>query len=108
MPSPYPVSVRGKLDEPLNLWLVLVKWLLLLPHYVLLAILAVASVLATLFALVAIVATGKYPRGIFDFNTGVLRWAWREGFYGYMALGTDKYPPFTLDDAPDYPAGLSL
>ena len=108
MPPPYPVSVRGRLDEPLNLWLVLVKWLLLLPHYLLLSVLSIASIVATLFALIAILATGKYPRVLFDFNAGVLRWTWRESFYGYLALGTDAYPPFTLGEAPDYPATLTI
>jgi hypothetical protein len=107
-PGVYPARLEGRLDPRLSRWLWLVKWLLALPHAVVLAVLWLAVVPLTAVAGVAILFTGRYPRAIFEFNVGVLRWTWRVLFYAFSAFGTDRYPPLRLRPDPDYPADFTV
>ena len=80
---------------------------LVIPHIIIIPFLWLALFILTVAAFFGILFTGAYPRGIFDFNVGVLRWTWRVGFYFLKALGTDRYPPFSLKSV-DYPANLEV
>ncbi len=93
-------SVHLEIDYPdvgrdLNRWLPLVKWLLAIPHYIVLAVLVVGAVLVVVVAWFAILFTGRYPRGLFDYVVGVGRWGLRVQAYAFL-LVTDRYPPFSL------------
>jgi hypothetical protein len=93
-------SVSLEIDYPdaklgINRWLPLVKWLLAIPHFIVLMFLWIAVFFVVIFAWFAILFTGRYPRGAFDFVVGVMRWTWRVN--GYVCLlVTDRYPPFSM------------
>jgi hypothetical protein len=105
--TPYPARLDARFDNP-SRWLWLVKWLLVIPHAIVLAFLWLAVTLLTVVAGFSILFTGTYPRGIFDFNLGVMRWTWRVSYYAISGFGTDRYPPFTLQRVPDYPADFTV
>jgi hypothetical protein len=105
--SAYPVTVTARINEPLNRWLWLVKWFLAIPHVIVLVLLWIVFLVLTVVAGVSIVFTGRYPRGIFDFNVGVMRWSWRVQLYAFT-LVTDRYPPFSLQADPSYAGELDI
>ncbi|MDV3220420.1 DUF4389 domain-containing protein [Intrasporangium sp.] len=98
----HPLVMEARIAPNLSRWLWLVKWALAIPHVIVLFFLWCAVVVTTIVAWFAILITARYPRSLFDFNVGVLRWSWRVAHYcGIGGLGTDRYPPFTLDELPD-------
>jgi Domain of unknown function (DUF4389) len=105
--TPYPIELDGRFDPTPNRWLWLVKWLLAVPHYVVLAFLWVGVILTTLVAFFAVLLTKRYPRALFDYNAGVLRWTWRVTFY-VLPVGTTEYPSFGLKVQQGDPAVLAV
>jgi hypothetical protein len=106
---PSPVRIEARLDDELSRWMWLVKWILAIPHFVVLFFLWLAFIVLTVVAWFSILFTGRYPTGIFEFNVGVMRWSWRVSYYATSGgLGTDRYPPFSLHADPTYPASLEV
>ena len=108
VPGTYPVRLDGHLQEPLSRWLWLVKWFLVIPHAFVLVFLWIAAFALTVLAGLSILVTGRYPRAIFNYVVGVIRWTWRVTFYAFSALATDVYPPFSLESDPRFPADFSV
>ncbi|HEX6116566.1 MAG TPA: DUF4389 domain-containing protein [Solirubrobacterales bacterium] len=100
----YPVQAGIVRQEEYNRWLPLVKWLLAIPHYFVLAFLGIGAAVVLIIAFFAVLFTGSWPRGMFDYVVGVQRWVFRVN--AYVLLMVDEYPPFGLDDDPDHPARL--
>ena len=108
-PAPaYPARLDGRIDPGVSRWLWLVKWLLIIPHAIVLYFLWIATFVLTIVAGFAILFTGRYPRAIFDFNVGVMRWTWRVTFYAIGSFATERYPPFSLAPDPTYPADFNV
>lgn len=105
----HPVALQANLDPSLSHWKWLVKWILAIPHFIVLALLWIAFVPLTAVAGIVILFTGKYPRSLFEFNVGVLRWTWRVSYYATTGgLGTDRYPHFRLNRQPGDLATLDI
>ncbi len=102
----YPAQFEITYPGELNRWLPLVKWLLIIPHYFVLFFLGIGAYFVAIFAFFAVLFTGRFPRGAFDYLVGTLRWGQRVGAYIYLMA--DPYPPFSLADDPNYPARLNI
>jgi hypothetical protein len=106
-PSPlYPAKLELAYPPELNRWLPLVKWLLLIPHYIALAFVGIGAFFVSIFAFFAVLITGRWPRGAFEYMVGTFRWGYRVS--AYFHLMTDAYPPFSLNDDPSYPVRLTV
>jgi hypothetical protein len=102
----YPLHADIDHQPEYSRFMPLVKWLLLIPHYIVLTLLAIGALFAILISFFAVIITRRYPRGLFDYVVGVSRWAWR--VQAYLLLMVDPYPPFTLQDDPNYPARFEI
>lgn len=102
----YPVQVGIQHQEEYSRFMPLIKWLLLFPHYVCLFFLGFGAIFVGIYAFFAVLVTARYPEGAFDYIAGLQRWGLRVA--AYHSLMVDEYPPFTLDDVPDYPARFAI
>ena len=102
----YPVQLTIERQEEYSRFMPLIKWLLAIPHYLCLLVLGIGALFVILIAFFAVLITGRYPKGMFDYLVGVTRWAIRVSAYVYLMR--DEYPPFTLADDPNYPAHFDI
>jgi hypothetical protein len=106
-PSPdYPAAFEMSYPGEMNRWLPLVKWLLIIPHFFALFFVAIGAFFVGIYAFFAVLITGRWPRGAFDYLVGTFRWVYR--VIAYFHLMTDAYPPFSLADDPNYPVRLDI
>jgi hypothetical protein len=106
-PSPvYPVAIEVSYTPELNRWLPLVKWLLAIPHFIALFFVGIGAFFVLIYAFFAVLVTGRWPRGAFDYVVGTMRWSYR--VMAYYHLMVDPYPPFSLADDPNYPVRLDV
>jgi amino acid permease len=103
----YPVAVEGEYQERINRFLWLIKWILVIPNWFVLWIFSIPGIVTYPAAWLIIIITGRYPRWLWDYHFGLLRWGWRLNFYAYQMGATDQYPPFSLGDQ-DYPASITI
>jgi hypothetical protein len=106
-PSPdYPAAFEMSYPGEMNRWLPLVKWLLIIPHFFVLFFVGIGAFFVGIYAFFAVLITGRWPRGAFDYLVGTFRWVYR--VIAYFHLMTDAYPPFSLADDPNYPVRLDI
>ena len=103
---PYPAAFELRYPDEMNRWLPLVKWLLIIPHFFVLFFVAIGAFFVGVYAFFAVLITGRFPRGAFDYLVGTFRWAYR--VVAYFHLMTDAYPPFSMADDPSYPLRLEV
>ncbi len=103
---PYAAGLEVAYPSELNRWLPLVKWLLVIPHFIVLFFVGAVAVLVVLYSFFAVLFTGRWPRGAFDFVVGTVRWCYRVAAYFHLMV--DAYPPFSLHDDPNYPVRLQV
>jgi hypothetical protein len=103
---PYPAGLEVAYPAELNRWLPLVKWLLVIPHFVVLTFVGFAAFFVGVYAFFAVLFTGRWPRGAFDFVVGTIRWFYRVAAYFHLMV--DAYPPFSMADDPNYPVRLQV
>ena len=103
---PYSAALEVSYPSELNRWLPLVKWLLVIPHFVVLFFVGAVAVLVVFYSFFAVLFTGRWPRGAFDFVVGTVRWCYRVAAYFHLMV--DAYPPFSLHDDPSYPVRLQV
>ena len=104
----YPVELVVEYSERVNRFLWLIKWILLIPHIVVLWLLSLPIIITTPVSWLAVIVLGRYPTFLWAYHTGLLRWSWRVNFYSYEAGNTDQYPPFSFESREDYPADLVI